>query len=44
MNFNNNITNNLQNAIEFSNGERERLGDNQIFPNHVVLGLMRFSD
>ena len=44
MNFNNNITNNLQNAIEFSNGERERLGDNQIFPNHVVLGLMRLSD
>ena len=44
MNFNNNITNNLQNAIEFSNGERERLGDNQIFPNHVVLGLMRLSE
>ena len=44
MNLSNNITNNLQNAIEFSNGERERLGDNQIFPNHIVLGLMRLSD
>ena len=44
MNFNNNITNNLHDAIEFSNGERERLGDIQIFPNHIVLGLMRLND
>ena len=44
MNLNNNITNNLHDAIEFSNGERERLGDNQIFPNHIVLALMRLDD
>ena len=44
MNLNNNITNNLHDAIEFSNGERERLGDNQIFPNHIVLALMRLND
>ena len=44
MNLNNNITSNLHDAIEFSNGERERLGDNQIFPNHIVLGLMRLNN
>ena len=44
MNLSNNITSNLHDAIEFSNGERERLGDNQIFPNHIVLGLMRLSE
>ena len=44
MNLNNNITTNLHDAIEFSNGERERLGDNQIFPNHIVLGMMRLTD
>ena len=44
MNLNNNITTNLHDAIEFSNGERERLGDNQIFPNHIVLGVMRLNE
>ena len=44
MNLSNNITSNLHDAIEFSNGERERLGDNQIFPNHVMLGLMRLNN
>ena len=44
MNLNNNITTNLHEAIEFSNGERERLGDKQIFPNHIILGLMRLDN
>ncbi len=44
MNLNNNITTNLHDAIEFSNGERERLGDKQIFPNHILLGLMRLTN
>lgn len=41
---NDNLTTHLSDAIEYGQGERERLNAKQIFPNHILLGLMRVSD